>query len=208
MTDPMRRAHRRCKSGRSSPARAKNSARRSRFSRGPPGLKPLLPHSRVALEPEGEARPISGRPARNQTSRRTPAAASARRSGLRTLRASCPWRARRHWRPHRQPRCWDHLLRHDRLEADPEVLLLRDAVGLFGHEPDHALGAAIAAPHRRSVFLDGHSPRPSGRRSGVAIVRASASSRRSPGLWRRRESLREHRGGPRRGEPAPLPKRQ
>src|SRR5207253_10075258 len=42
------------------------------------------------------------------------------------------------------------LLRHDCLEADPEMLLLRDAVGVFGHEPE-ALGAAIATRHRRSV---------------------------------------------------------
>ena len=38
-----------------------------------------------------------------------------------------------------------HLLRHDRLEANPEVLLLRDTVGILGYEPEHALGAAIAA---------------------------------------------------------------
>ena len=31
------------------------------------------------------------------------------------------------------------------------MLLLRDAVGVFGHEPEHALGAAIATRHRRSV---------------------------------------------------------
>ena len=27
----------------------------------------------------------------------------------------------------------DHLLRHDRLEADPEAILLRNTVGIFGH---------------------------------------------------------------------------
>ena len=32
------------------------------------------------------------------------------------------------------------------------VLLLRDTVGIFGHEPEHTLGAAIAARHRRSVL--------------------------------------------------------
>jgi hypothetical protein len=46
----------------------------------------------------------------------------------------------------------DHLQRHDRLEADPEVLLLRDPVGVLGHEPERALGAGIAARERRSVL--------------------------------------------------------
>src|SRR6202042_2596621 len=46
----------------------------------------------------------------------------------------------------------DHLLWYDCLEADPEALLLRDTVGVFGHEPEHALRAAIAARHRRSVL--------------------------------------------------------
>src|SRR6266404_5893823 len=50
------------------------------------------------------------------------------------------------------PGAADDLLRHDRLEADPEMPLLRDAVGVFGHEPEHALGAAIAARHRRTVY--------------------------------------------------------
>ena len=45
----------------------------------------------------------------------------------------------------------DDLQRHDCLEADPELLLLRDAIGVFGHEPEHALGAGIAARQRRSV---------------------------------------------------------
>jgi len=34
---------------------------------------------------------------------------------------------------------------HDRLEADAQALLLVDAVGVLGHEPEHALGTGVAA---------------------------------------------------------------
>ena len=50
-----------------------------------------------------------------------------------------------------RPGTENHLARHDHLEADSEVPLLRDGVGIFGHEPEHALGAGIAARHRRSI---------------------------------------------------------
>src|SRR5260370_38763421 len=49
------------------------------------------------------------------------------------------------------PGAADDLLRHDRLEADAQALLLGDAVGVLGHEPEHALGTGVAARHRRSV---------------------------------------------------------
>ena len=45
----------------------------------------------------------------------------------------------------------DDLLRHDRLEADAQPLLLGDPVGVLGHDPEHALGAGVAARERRSV---------------------------------------------------------
>jgi hypothetical protein len=50
------------------------------------------------------------------------------------------------------PGAEDRLLRHDRLDANPEALFLRDTVGIFGHEPEHALGAPVAARHRRPVL--------------------------------------------------------
>jgi hypothetical protein len=50
------------------------------------------------------------------------------------------------------------LQRHDRLEVDAEAFLRGDTVGVFSHNPEHALGARIAARHRRAVH--GRAARP------------------------------------------------
>jgi len=52
----------------------------------------------------------------------------------------------------------NNLQRHDRLEVNAEALCRGDAVGVFGHDPEHALGARVAARHRRSVH--GRTARP------------------------------------------------
>jgi Transposase, Mutator family len=36
--------------------------------------------------------------------------------------------------------------------ADAQPLLLGDLIGVVGHEPEHALGAGVAARHRRSIL--------------------------------------------------------
>src|SRR6202035_544828 len=98
---------------------------------------------RVALEPEGEALGIfrilehgydflaelPGRHRREASQELVTLDAHGTRVGVGTGIAD--------------PGAADHLPRHDGLEADPEVLLPRDAVGVARHDPEHALGAGI-----------------------------------------------------------------
>src|SRR6202035_1076109 len=143
--------------------------RAPRAGRGAPSVARMRPrssrrsleqgYSRVALEPEGKALGIFrvvqyGNNFLAEIPRRHRCAEAgeicldveAHRSGIR-IGAGIT-----------DPGAADDLLGHDRLEADPEVLLFRDAVGVFGHEPEHALGAGVAARHRRSVH--GRAARP------------------------------------------------
>src|SRR5204862_5708840 len=46
----------------------------------------------------------------------------------------------------------NYLLRHDRLKADAQPLLLGDPIRVAGHEPEHAFGASVAARKRRALL--------------------------------------------------------